>query len=269
MTHRRVAAASAAALPGAPLVWSPPAFAHEERQAIFPVGTGHWIQNPRSYDAARPHIVVCQPDSAKRIAALKNAAKRASNQQLLSQCKYHSIQLAVNAVKHQGTDVWLLPGLYTESQYDGPPKGACASLSPVVQPDFVGTLTNPTGTPPREDGSPVAISYADQLRCPHNLNLVAILGDHTPLADPSKETPQTIACDSALCGVQLAGTGESSYDVVLDNRFSKLNAIRADRVDGVIFSNFTVQRAEFNSIYIMESDGYLLDHMIARANEEY
>jgi hypothetical protein len=269
MTRRRVVAASAAAFVVAALALSTPAFAHEERKAIFPTGAGHWIQNPRTYNASRPHIVVCQPDSAKRIAMLKSASKRAFNQQLLAQCKYHSIQLAVDAVQHQGTDIWLLPGLYTESQYDGPPKGACANLASAEQPDFVGTLTNPTGKPAREDGSPVAISYADQLRCPHNLNLVAILGDHTPLADPSKETPQSIACDSALCGIQLAGTGESSYDVVLDNRFSKLNAIRADRVDGVIFSNFTVQRAEFNSIYVMESDGYLLDHMIARANEEY
>src|SRR3954471_8703940 len=122
MTRRRVVAATVVACTAAMSVLAMPALAHEERKAIFPTGKGHWIQQPRPYSGSRPHIVVCQPDSAQRIASIKNATKRSFNQQLLPQCKYHSIQLAVNAVKHQGTDVWLLPGLYTESQYDGLPK---------------------------------------------------------------------------------------------------------------------------------------------------
>ncbi|MDX6285293.1 MAG: hypothetical protein QOG53_778 [Frankiales bacterium] len=266
-----VLVASAAIAATAGIVTAGPASAHEERAALFPTGQGHWINSPRAYSAARPHIVVCQPDSAQRIANLSDPTIRHRNEQLLKQCAFHSIQLAVDAVKKQKTDIWLLPGLYTEAQYDGAPKGACAQLKSSRDTDFIGTLEDPTGQPAKtSDGSPVALSYGDQLRCPHNLNLVAILGDKTPVADPStQETPQTIKCDSVLCGVQLAGTGQSPYDVVLDNRFSKLNGIRADRVDGVIISNFTIQRTEFNGLYIMESDGYLIDHMVTRADEEY
>ena len=263
--------ASAAVVAVGGIVGAAPASAHDERAAVFPAGTGTWIQQPRTYSASRPHIVVCQPDSARRIAKITNATIRQHNEQLLKKCAFNSIQLAVDAVKKQKTDIWLLPGLYTEAQYDGPPEGVCAALTSAAETDFIGTIekagSEPATTP---DGSPVALSYADHLRCPHNLNLVAILGDKTPVADPAtQETKQTIKCDNALCGLQLAGTGQSPYDIVLDNRFSKLNAIRADRVDGIIFSNFTVQRAEFNAIYIVESDGYLVDRTITRANEEY
>src|SRR3954447_8153185 len=269
MTRCRVLAAGVAGLSILAFALSAPALAHEERPAVFPAGTGHWIQHSRAYSSSHPHLVVCQPDSAQRIAKIASATIRHHNEQLLKECKYQSIQLAVDAVKQQSTDIWLLPGLYTESQYNGLPKGACASLKSSSETDFIGTIETAVSPPATSNGSPVALSYADQRRCPHNLNLVAILGDKTPLADQSQETGQTIKCDSALCGIQVAGTGESPYDVVFDNRFSKLNGIRADRVDGVIFSNFTMQRAEFNSLYIMESDGYLVEKMVLRANEEY
>ena len=259
-----VASAAVVAIVG--VVGVTPASAHAERGALFPTGNGQWIQKPRTYDANRPHLVVCQSDSARRIAKISNASVRHHNEKLLKQCKFNSIQLAVDAVNKQRTDIWLLPGLYTEAQYDGAPKGACAHLGDSSNPGFIGSLTEP---PSEGESSPIAIPYRDQLRCPHNLNLIAILGDRTPVSDPAHETSATIACDSALCGVQLAGTGASPYDVVIDNRFSKLNGIRADRVGGVIFHNFTIQRAEFNALYILETDGFLIDRVIARANEEY
>ena len=37
-------------------------------------------------------------------------------------------------------------------------------------------------------------------------------------------------------------------DVLLDNRFSRLNAIRADRMSGFYLGNMTVQQAEFNAV---------------------
>ena len=36
-------------------------------------------------------------------------------------------------------------------------------------------------------------------------------------------------------------------DVLIDNKFTKLNAIRADRLAGLYLRNFTVQQPEFNS----------------------
>jgi hypothetical protein len=56
---------------------------------------------------------------------------------------------------------------------------------------------------------------------------------------------------------------------VIDNEFAKLNAIRADRAGGVYFRNFTVQQAEFNALYVMETDGFVVDRIVARANDEY
>ena len=50
-------------------------------------------------------------------------------------------------------------------------------------------------------------------------------------------------------------------DVLLDNRFSRLNAIRADRMSGFYLGNMTVQQAEFNAVYVMESDGFVLDRL--------
>jgi hypothetical protein len=106
------------------------------------------------------------------------------------------------------------------------------------------------------------MSYSDQRRCRHNLNLIAIMGDRTP-------DNKSIKCDSALCGTQLVGTGATKKAVIIDNKFSKLNAVRADRAGGVVLRNFTVQQAEFNAVYVLETDGFLLDRLITRGNDEY
>ena len=88
------------------------------------------------------------------------------------------------------------------------------------------------------------------------------MGDHTPRND-------SIHCDSVLCGTQVVGTGADQGDVVIDNRFSKLNGIRADRAGGVYFRNFTVQQAEFNALYVLETDGFVVDRVTTRGNDEY
>ena len=46
-------------------------------------------------------------------------------------------------------------------------------------------------------------------------------------------------------------------DVVIDNRFNKLNAIRLDRLGGAVVRNLTVQQSEFNALYVLETDGFL------------
>ncbi len=58
-------------------------------------------------------------------------------------------------------------------------------------------------------------------------------------------------------------------DVLIDNKFTKLNAIRADRLGGLYLRNFTVQQSEFNSVYVLETDGFVLDQLTTRANDEY
>lgn len=235
-----------------------PAAAHEERPAQFPSGNGS-VPTYRPYPAPN-HLVVCTKDSASRIAKLP-ADLRTENQALLGECRFSSIQDAVNAVSTKDSTIYVLPGVYTEDKYANyQPTGECAQLQDQSNKGFVGSLTD--GLSNGSSGPPIAISYADQLRCPHNLNMIAILGDHTPDND-------SIACDSNLCGLQVEGTGATPSDVLIDNKFRKLNAIRADRADGIVFRNFTVQQSEFNSLYVMETDGFLIQKVVARANDEY
>lgn len=92
------------------------------------------------------------------------------------------------------------------------------------------------------------LSYEQQKQCPHNQNLVAILGKKN---------------------LQVEGTGASRLDVVVDAKYAKLNAIRADGSDGIYFRNFTAQRTTFNSLYILAGDGFVIDDVLTRWNDEY
>lgn len=251
------------------LLAAPSASAHEERPAEFPDGSGErptylGLDNPR-------HRVVCRPGSERRIGAMPESRLKQRNLALLQECAYRSVQDAIDSISRRRTSVYVLPGVYTERKYaTSEPTGYCANLAsasddPLVDPAYIGSLTDRPQADDgesSEDASPVAISYSDQVRCPHNLNLITVFGDRS-LFDES------MRCDSRWCGTQIVGTGRRPGDVLIDNRFSKLNAIRADRAGGVVLRNFTVQRAEFNSVYVMETDGFLIDTVVARANDEY
>jgi hypothetical protein len=241
-----------------------PASAHEERPASFPDGTGHrptylGLDNPR-------HRVVCTSESRARIARMDAGALKRRNNELLGECGFHSIQSAINSITKPNTSVYVLPGRYTERRWATAKRSDyCSHLrsqsnDPLNASEYIGSLTDPSSGSKKSD--PIALSYADQLRCQHNLNLIAIMGDHTP-------RNKSLHCDSALCGTQLVGTGASQSAVVIDNRFTKLNGIRADRAGGVYFRNFTIQQAEFNALYVLETDGFVVDHVTARGNDEY
>jgi len=242
-----------------------PATAHEERPAQFPDGTGHrptflgWHN-----DESR---VVCKGNSAKLIAAMPAGKAKQRSQRLLGGCRFHSIQDAVNTIDERNTSVYVLPGTYTErrwaerlrSEYCAHLK--TASTSPLDSSEYIGSITSPATGAANAESDPIALSYADQRRCAHNLNLIALFGDETPADD-------SISCDSKFCGTQLVGTGRMR-DVVIDNRFAKLNAIRADRMGGIYLRGFTVQQAEFNAVYVLETDGFVVDKVTARGNDEY
>jgi hypothetical protein len=241
-----------------------PASAHEERPATFPDGTGSrpsylGLDNPR-------HRVVCRPDSARRIARMPDGTLKQRNRALLRECRFRSIQTAVNSITRRRTSVYVLPGRYTEHRWATQQRShycshlKSASDDPLPVSEYIGSLSSPDTA--ANASNPIALSYPDQLRCRHNLNLIAIMGDHSP-------HNKSIHCDSSLCGTQLVGTGASERAVLIDNRFSKINAIRADRAGGVYLRNFTVQQAEFNAVYVMETDGFVIDRVTARANDEY
>ncbi|AXT85160.1 hypothetical protein C6I20_08155 [Aeromicrobium sp. A1-2] len=241
-----------------------PASAHEERAAGFPDGKGK-VPAYLGLTNAR-NKVVCTPSSKKLIAAMPQGSLKTRNQKLLKTCGYSSIQDAVNAIKKSNTSIYVLPGTYYETKYaNSKPTGYCATIKtaskdPLGVGQYIGSLTGEQ--PPEYGDGPIALSYPDQYRCPHNLNLIALLGDSTPQDD-------SIHCNNAMCGTQIVGTGRTPKDVVIDNKFSKLNGIRADRVSGIYLRNFTIQQAEFNSVYVLETDGFVVDKIVARGNDEY
>lgn len=248
-----------------------PAAAHEERPAQFPDATG---ERPSflGYDNPRQRVV-CQRRSADLIAAMPAGAVKSRNERLLRSCRYRSIQDAIDSISKPRTSVYVLPGTYRERKWaEAERSDYCSHLqtssrSPLPFSEYIGSLSSPDpgadeAAAEAGESNPIALSYADQRRCAHNLNLIAVFGDRTPGND-------SIRCDSRFCGLQLVGTGRSPADVVVDNRFAKLNAIRADRAGGFYLSNMTVQQAEFNAIYVLETDGFVIDRVVARGNDEY
>ena len=206
--------------------------AHYERPTTFPDGTGH----VPAYRTAGPHLVVCKADDAdfeKRIAAFP-AALRGYNRGLRAECLesgYRDLQAAVDHVTAPGTTILVLPGVYLEEPSLQREPEACYHL------------------PARSVKAGYQIlSYDQQRSCPHQQNLVGIFG---------------------LKDLQVEGTGASPGDVVFDAQFQKLNVIRADRTDGVYFRNFTAQRSTYNSIYVLETDGFVIDGVVGRWNAEY
>lgn len=213
-----------------------PASAHEERESFFPEPPG---RVPR-YRTGGPMLLVCKGESTLRRIDGLGGAVEVRNLELYEACRQHGyrhIQEAIDSVERPGSRILILPGVYRERPTAGKPEGACADL--------------PKGA---------ILTYRQHLRCPHNQNLIAILGD-----GPDRDRE----CDRPVCRLQLEGTGRRPGDVIIDNSFRKLNAIRADRADGVYFRNFTVQESHANSLYVIETDGYVIDRVVARWNEEY
>lgn len=214
---------------------APPAAAHDERETKFPSGEG---SVPR-HRSKGPKLVVCKPGSLEAAQGFSDAVRQ-KNEALFEICKrrgFRHIQAAVNAVKEPRTRIFVLPGTYLEQPSMRAPREACANFTDSDH-----------------------MEYNQHLNCPNVQNLIAVLGD-------GKDRDRS--CDGPRCRLQIEGTGESPADVVIDGRFGKLNVVRADRADGVYFKNFTVQHSTFNSLYVIETDGYVIDEVVARWNDEY
>jgi len=224
------------------------AFGHAERDAAFPDGTGG-VPKYRPM-VAEPNLVVCAPDSRARIKRIPDRDLRATNLMLAAKCGYRNLQDAVKAVRERGTTIYMLPGVYREKPYRAQPK--CAKE--LAQDDGSG-------------GAPI-LSYEQQMMCPQAQNLIGIFGDTNP-SDDKRE------CNAAVCDLQIEGTGDDPEDVLITGGFKKngdwmkLNGIRGDRADGLYLRNFTIELFEFNAVYILETDGFVIDKVVARYNDEY
>lgn len=234
-TGQFVAILVAAALAAPPVV-----VAHAERKVSFPAGTAV----VPAYRTDGSYKIVCKPDTPDRLAAYPFQDELRELLRFI-ECRavgFEHLQAAVDAVAEPGTRILLQPGHYLEEPSVAlreAPSPECASIA-----------------------KKAPLTYEEQVKCPHAQNLVAIFGD-----DP--EDPDLACTAERLCRLQVEGTGRSPGDVIVDGRFQVLNVVRADRADGVYFRNFLVQRSEFNALYVMELDGFVIDTVVARWNDEY
>ncbi|HEV8686500.1 MAG TPA: hypothetical protein VGQ84_04440, partial [Gaiellaceae bacterium] len=205
------------------------ALAHHERPGEFPEPT---VGSVPAYRTAGPALVVCKLDSRARIAQLTRAARRRSLA-LLPQCSYEHVQAAVDAAQ-PGARILVLPGVYREEP---------SRAAPFRDPRCADLLVPAYAAP-----AVLVASYAYQQRCSNDENLIAILGKRD---------------------LQIEGTGDDPSDAVFDGDRRKLNVIRADRADGVVLRNFTVQYSDFNNVYVIETNGFRFDRIVSRWSREY
>ena len=91
-------------------------------------------------------------------------------------------------------------------------------------------------------------SYNFQLTHPNVINLIAIVGKKN---------------------VTVRGMGASPHDVVIDAAFKKHVGLRGDRSDGLILQNFAFYHAFEHGVYVMETDGYVIDRVFSAYSQEY
>ncbi len=222
----------------------------------------------RSIRRARKHGYDVRPADHEQLGRKRAKHLRRINRRLFKRCKFHEIQPAVTASGNNDRVV-VMPGVYTEPTARSKPTNdpACAQYK----------VTNDQGA--------AAVSYAYQFHCPNDQNLIAVLGRQpgpNPPPDPPLDDrhgiPDLGPC--IRCNMQLEGSGVSADGVVIDaGRVASGNAgpansvkdvgIRADRADGFVLRNLTVRHAKEHDIYILESDGYLLDHFKTYYAGEY
>jgi len=208
------------------------ASAHYDRPTHFPDGSGH----VPAYRASGPHLVVCKQDDADftaRIASFSDQLQ-SLNRALYAECLhdgFRDLQAAVDHIDQAGSTILVLPGLYREEPSLLPESDACNHLDA-----------------PRAPSGYQILSFEQQKACPHQQNLVGIFGAHD---------------------LQIEGTGASPSDVVFDAQFQKLNVIRGDRTNGLYLRNFTAERSTFNAVYVIETDGFVVNDVVGRWNAEY
>jgi hypothetical protein len=206
---------------------------------------------------------------AIKVSKKKARKLRSVNVKLLRRCRYTSIQDAVTA-SHNNDRIEILPGLYTEPKSRAKPTDdpACANLK----------ITN-------DKNQAGAVSYAYQVKCPNDQNLIAVLGralTNVPVPQPPLVDRHNIpdAGNCIRCNLQIQGTGASPDAVVIDaGRVAsgdgapidavKDVGIRADRADGFVVDNLKVRHAKEHDIYVIETDGSHLNRFKVPYAGEY
>lgn len=226
------------------VAWS--ASGHSEREVDFPDGDLRGVPAYRPFDDGHDHshqvLVVCKQAGQGLLAADFSPAFAPHAGELLDLCAdegFEHIQAAVDAVTGPGANIYVLPGVYHE------------------EPSRSTACGSPRGI----------ISYANHFACPTAQALIGINGDDP--ADSGVFCGDGDPSIERLCDLQIEGVGHEAEDTVVEAGFSRLNAIRLDRVGGFYLKNMHFKETEFNAIYVLESDGVVLDNVTASNNWEY
>src|SRR3954451_21521145 len=226
--------------------------AHAERATFFPDPAKGSRPKHRSSGPAR---VVCKPNSRKLVKrswagkGRKAVKRRAHILKLLKRCRYQNIQAAFDAAKTNDR-VLIMPGTYREKP---------SRRIPVADPKCEGDgYWESSGDQHQADGR--VPTYKHQVDCPNSRNLIAVVGDS--IEDDDRE------CDQK-CNLQMQGLGRKPKDVLVVGDRLKQDVIRADRADGFRLVNLTVEQGGYNDINVVETNGFSLDHLIARYAKNY
>jgi hypothetical protein len=228
--------------------------AHPERTTFFP---DHTKGERPTYPTTGEILTVCRPDSQRRINRIwkgkgpKTSRTRRLRTRQLKRCRFQEIQAAVDAAT-SGDRIRIFPGVYTEE-----------TSRKVTFNDPKCSLQDekywePTNDGHGEDGK--VPTYQFHWDCKNSRNLVQILGD-----DPND--PDRV-CDQK-CDLLLEGVGRTPEDVVLVGDRKKRDVLRVDRADGIYLKNFTTEQASFNGVDVVETNGFVIQKVVGRYNQNY
>jgi hypothetical protein len=209
---------------------------------------------------------------AVRVSAAEARRLLRFNERLLATCGFQEIQPAVTASGNNDRVV-VMPGVYTEPTSRRQPKFDPRCKAYTGFSDY-----------PQKLG---AATYPYHWFCPNDANLVAVIGrrpgtkdaPNPPLVD-RRGIPDLGGC--VRCNLQLEGSGVSADDTVVEAGdpnagnggpsavgHAKDVAVGVQRADGFVLRNLTTRHALEHGIYVIETDGYLLDRFKTLFNGEY
>jgi hypothetical protein len=229
--------------------------AHPERTTFFP---DHRKGERPTYRSEGGRILsVCARDSRERTArawggtGTQTVRTRRTRLDQAEGCRFSEIQKAIDAAK-SGDRIRVFPGVYTEPsarkvKFNDP---KCSQQDP--------KYWEPTNDGHGEDGK--VPTYQFHWDCKNSRNLVQILGD-----SPKDEDRE---CDQR-CNLQIEGMGKRPGDVVLKADRIKRDALRVDRADGAVIKNMSFEQASFNGLDVVETNGFLIEDVIGRWNQNY